>query len=122
MKALVRTIGVLGSAAWILPAILAFVVPFEDPGDGSGYSISEPGRFWGICPLIYFVICFFTSFAKRRGVQVVTWGIIGHVALINFLVLSFVEHDNGYVFLIPSLMVTIAWIGMYLGLDNAPPA
>jgi hypothetical protein len=120
MKALVRTIGLLGSAAWI--AFLVFVAPFEDQGDGSGDNIYQSGWFWGIWPLIYSMVCVFTSFAKRRGDQVVAWGIVGHVALIIFLVLSFNERDNGIVFLIPSLMFTIAWIGMYLGLDNAPPA
>jgi hypothetical protein len=113
MKVLVRVMSLFGSAIWI--SFLVFASQFSGWSDGSGYYNSSADILWGMCPLIYFVICFGTSFAKRRGVPLLVWGIIGHIVLACFAV-------AGFVVLVPSLFYAIIWVAMYFSLEDAQAA
>ena len=113
MKVLVRVISLFGSAIWI--AFLVFASQFSGWSDGSGYHNSSGDFLWGMCPLVYFVICFCTSFAKRRGIHLLVCGIIGHIVLACFAV-------AGLVVLVPSLFCAIIWVAMYFSLEDAQAA
>ena len=120
MKALVRVIGLFGSAIWIV--VLVFASKIGDWSDGSGYHNSSSDYFWGVCPLIYFVICFCTSFAKHKSILILGFGIVGHVILGCFLIPIFAKGQTTGIFLVPSLISVLAWIGMYYYLEDAPAA
>ena len=121
MKILVRGISVLGSGVYI--ALLMFASQFAGWGDGAGSSRSTPLDFlWGACPLIYFLISFVTTFARRKGCLVLSCGRVAHLFLAGFIVPIFFIGDTGFISLIPSLICTAAWYAMYSGLESATGA
>ena len=75
--------------------------------DGSGSAGTNPlAAMWALCPLVYFALCFSTSFAKHRSRFVLAAGILAHVILAAFVTVIFFVGTTGVLFLIGSLLAS----------------
>jgi membrane protease YdiL (CAAX protease family) len=117
MRMLIRIVSVLGAIVFLILAALALGIGSVSDGAG-GAGGSVPAGLAMLCPLIYFAICFWTSFARRRQKRVLLAGLTAHFCLAVFVVAAFYAGDIGGVFLIAAIVCTGLWTGMYLSLER----
>jgi hypothetical protein len=121
MQVLVRIVSILGCILWA--AVLHIAWQLRGWSDGSGHYETNPFEYlWAACPIVYFVICFWTSFAKQKSRQILSFGIVGHLILAGFVLSIFCMGTTGIIFLVPSLLSGFLWAFMYSGLDHESAA
>ena len=114
---LVRIVSVLGAIMFLILAALALSIgSVSDGAGGSGGSVLA--GLVMLCPLAYFAICFWTSFARRREKRVLLAGLAAHFCLAVFVVAVFYAGDIGGVFLIAAIVCTGLWTGTYVSLER----
>jgi hypothetical protein len=121
MKIVVRGISLLGSAFWIV--VLVIASRFGNWGDGAGSYQPNPYAYllYG-APFIYFAIAFGTTFARRRGIAVLSTGIVSHLILASFVAYFFITGTTGVMFAVPSVFCALMWGFMYFSLGHEPAA
>lgn len=117
MRTFVRIINLLGAVLFLGLAVLA--VSMGSMTDGAGGSGSD--FFAGLvmlCPLIYCVTCFVTTYARHRKKWVLSAGIAAHVCLLIFSIAVCWVGEVGVILIYLSAVVigTGSWVAMYLGL------
>jgi len=109
MKILIRLFCLLGTVIWF--AVLDIAWRFRDTHKSDDFLLAA-------CPFIYFVIIFFTSFARRKSSLVLGAGVVGHVILAFFNLSLLFRGPISFGILLLSLLFGFMWITMYRELDN----
>lgn len=136
-KILVRTVSLLGLAGYLILFVMVFFLA-KTIGDGAPPLATHSWRevSWRdvvsvgalFAPLIYFAVCFATSFAKQKS-QATWWGVAAHIilAFFNFAVWWTMRSNQPahwhavVVIFVASLCCAVLWCCMYMALITTQP-
>ena len=110
MTILVRVLSFLGLLAYcgfafLLVAMSGMSASSTDPWTG-------PALFYLAIPFVYLVYCFVSSFRICTGLPLLISGIIAHITILPFIILSF-RNGELPLFSLAGLVMAGAWTGMY---------
>ncbi len=110
MTILVRVLSVLGllgyaGFAFLLVAMSGMSASSTDPWTG-------PTLLYFASPIIYLLYCLVSSVRSFTGAPLLISGIIAHIVILPFIVLSFRSGEMA-LFGLAGLVVAGAWTGMY---------
>ena len=111
MQQMTRVLNLIGAIIWLLFLLSAGQVVFlgglmAGPVERPRASASELFQLFG--PLIYFAVCFMSTFASRRSYYLLAGGAVAH--LVGGAVVS--SHPSP-VLLVLFVAFSLSWFGMY---------